>query len=512
MDERKSESPDESLCHRLGDLAARATPDESRLPDARQWARIEASLGPSHASLRRLLPALSLALLLVGGLSSWLWARRGLAYQVQDCALAGDGGLSARERGTILFEDGTRVDLAKSARLRVRTLAYGRGAKLFLDDGAANLAVVHRDKASWAVLAGPFRVDVTGTRFLVRWSRASGRFQVTMSEGEVRVSGPRGASTFLRAGQTLQADAQGSRFEILPAEPAPSEPSDRRNGPAASSTDVAVSPPRASASQVLPGPRARPASALSRRRADAAQAIDLDEKGAGAGVVQTIESSPAGQGPRQAPALEVPPQLLLAPEESAPKPIRSASGPTQIAIGQDGKMNGGQAGAAWVARGEGVVFSSPLVQDERGRLRCKGDLFCVSGRIAGLSCVNPDTPRIRCNWDRNWGVALGFHVRADEQAWGDSAPSAIALEYHGRSSNYRLHAHRKNDPSEKTFCVENYKSGQPVRPSMFKTACWDDQGESLSDFRDVDLFNLQFPSQQALVAFHYCLSGITLYP
>ena len=67
---------------------------------------------------------------------------------------------------------------------------------------------------------------------------------------------------------------------------------------------------------------------------------------------------------------------------------------------------------------------------------------------------------------------------------------------------------RKGEPLEKIYCVENYKSGQRVTPSMFKSRCWDNAGETLPEFKNVDLFNLQFPSGMQYVAFRYCVSGI----
>jgi hypothetical protein len=117
-----------------------------------------------------------------------------------------------------------------------------------------------------------------------------------------------------------------------------------------------------------------------------------------------------------------------------------------------------------------------------------------------------------CNWARNWGVAISWNTRADNKPWGSEVASAIAVEFRGRSSSYRLNAHRKDDPPEKMYCIENYKSGQVVRPSMFTSKCWSGTGAPLPDFAEVDLFNLQFASGMNYVAFRYCITGITVYP
>jgi hypothetical protein len=166
-------------------------------------------------------------------------------------------------------------------------------------------------------------------------------------------------------------------------------------------------------------------------------------------------------------------------------------------------------GATWLVRGDGTKLSAPPAARERSmRLRPEADGLCVSGTVAGLRCVNEGTPKGRCNWDTNWGVAIGFGTRSDEQAWGDAAPKRIAVEFHGRQASYVLNAHRQGDPHEKNYCIENYRSGQPVTASMFKSRCWEEGGEPLPGFADVDLFNLQFSSGMEYVAFHYCISAI----
>jgi hypothetical protein len=185
---------------------------------------------------------------------------------------------------------------------------------------------------------------------------------------------------------------------------------------------------------------------------------------------------------------------------------------TRVVLGATGYLANGFSGTTWVASGEGTSFSTPASWEDRVLLRPEAGHLCTSGTVAGLSCVNYGTPQVQCNWDRNWGVTIGWHTRADRKAWGDDAKGAIALEFHGRSANYRLNAHRRGDPEKKMYCIENYKSGQVVRPSMFKSECWFDKGETLVDFQQVDLFNLQFQSGMSYVAFRYCISGITLYP
>jgi hypothetical protein len=445
--------------------------------------------------------------------AGWLVARRPLGYQVVNCIQAVDGAFATTlsHAGAIAFEDGSRMTVEKDARFRLRMLPFGHGADISLDEGEAQLAVVHRDRASWSVQAGPFRIEITGTRFGVRWSQQRGRFQVTMLEGEVLVAG--GAippATHLRAGQTLTADLTASSFAIANAPSPPTE------APRTGTTDTVHALPAGSAKQDSTGPRGARQPLPRKRIAVSA----LDENSSAAAFEPRQRESvpvPALPGPGEPLGASVALQPLPpAPSTAHPAPpvptLEPKPASVHVIIGETGQMANGFTGAAWVASGEGISFSTPASPDERGHLRIEGGQLCTSGTVAGLACVNEGLSKMHCNWDRNWGVAIGWHTRSDQNAWGEDAKGAIALEFHGRSASYRLNAHLKDDPNDQMYCIENYKSGQVVRPSMFKSECWFDKGNTLTDFQRVDLFHLQFPSGMSYVGFRYCISGITLYP
>jgi hypothetical protein len=186
----------------------------------------------------------------------------------------------------------------------------------------------------------------------------------------------------------------------------------------------------------------------------------------------------------------------------------------RVTIGADGQLSGGFTGLVWVAKGEGTKLTTPkrVVWEDRTPLQPEQGLLCTRGTVAALSCVNEGMPSIVCNWSLNWGVAVGFFTRADENAWGSEAATAMAVEFRGRLNTYRLNAHRKGDPPEKLYCIENYKSGQVVKPSMFQSPCSSNSGATLPNFEGVDYFSLQFPSGMNYVAFRYCIAGITVYP
>lgn len=501
MKDKREESA-ELNCQRLGDLARLVAPADAPSPGAGQWAEIEHRLDRRGPSLRRLWPALAMfavAILCAGG---YLVARRPLGYRVVDCALAADGvfATTAMRAGSIAFDDGSRMSVEKDARFSLGMLPFGHGADVRLEEGDAHLAVAHRPGARWSVHAGPFRIDVTGTRFGVRWSRQLGRFQVTMLEGEVLVAG--GAlpqSTHLHAGQTLNADLMASSFTIANAQSPPAEV--RRAGPAGSGQTLPAEP----AKQVSRSPRgSRPPLPTRFPRKWTEVAAREKSPAVSPAVAATepvlVEPTP----PTVTEPERTPPQLS---PTVAPKPAS-----VRVVFGASGQLDNGFTGDTWVAGGDGTSFSTPASWDARAHLRPEAGLLCASGTVAGLVCVNEGVPQMHCNWDRNWGVAMGWHTRADHKAWGDEAAGAIAVEFRGRSASYRLNAHRKGDPNEKMYCIENYKSGQVVRPSMFKSECWFDRGDTLADFQQVDLFNLHFPSGMRYVAFRYCIAGITIVP
>ncbi len=518
-DKREASTAAEASCQRLGDLAGLAVPVEVRSPRAGQWAEIERRLdGGGRGPSRRLRWAAfavcaALALCVVG----WLVARRPLGYRLRGCTLAADGNFETARGGSIAFEDGSQVAVAKDARFRLGMLPFGRGAEINVDEGEAHVAVVHRAKARWAVLAGPFRVDVTGTRFGVLWSRHRGQFRLAMQEGEVRVAGgPIPPDTHVHAGQTVNADLVGGTFEIANERASAMEKAGEAAelaGPALEAEPKSAGPHEARPPLPPASPRKR-SDRVPRAERRLARASDQPGREPAAEPVPPptllepgSDVAPAASSVREAPLPSFAPTLV--PTE----PTRTVQ-PTslRVVIGETGQLANGFTGATWIASGDGTSFSSPSGWEGRAHLLPESGLLCTSGTVAGLSCVNEGMPQMQCNWGRNWGVAIGWHARADQKAWGDEAARGIAVEFRGRSASYRMNAHLKGDPLERIYCIENYKSGQVVRPSMFKSECWFDKGDTLEDFQQVDTFNLQFSSGMSYVAFRYCVSAIMLFP
>ena len=114
----------------------------------------------------------------------------------------------------IHFSDGTEVRLAPGARARV-TRVEATGATVRMESGRANVSVTKRKNAAWHVSLGPFRVDVTGTRFDVDWGPARDALFLQMHEGSVVVSGCTfGKGRPVVGGEIARASCRNAHLEI----------------------------------------------------------------------------------------------------------------------------------------------------------------------------------------------------------------------------------------------------------------------------------------------------------
>lgn len=137
-----------------------------------------------------------------------------LSYQV-DGAQATTSELGTPERASQLtFSDGSTLELERGTRASVASID-DRGARLALREGGAEVAITKRPHARWSIDAGPYEVRVTGTAFALRWISASQRFELSMHEGEVWVTGPLIEDSLrLRAGQRVRADVANHQLAI----------------------------------------------------------------------------------------------------------------------------------------------------------------------------------------------------------------------------------------------------------------------------------------------------------
>lgn len=160
------------------------------------------------------------AVVVLAGAAGFAWHRHGatrIAYQVNG-GLVSDSGY-VRSTGSsgarLTFTDGTRIDLQDGARARIAS-ADAHGARVAIENGHAALNVARTPSGRWFVDAGPFVIQVTGTRFDVDWSSYDDTLSVDLHEGSLMVSGPPApAGVLLRAGQRLTAHEGRLSIEAL---------------------------------------------------------------------------------------------------------------------------------------------------------------------------------------------------------------------------------------------------------------------------------------------------------
>lgn len=161
----------------------------------------------------------------------------------------------------VAFSDGSRIDLAPGARARVVEVTED-GARVVLERGSADVAVVHREATRWAIVSGPFEVRVVGTRFEAAWDPAEEALTVHLAEGEVAIAGAcLAAPHTLRRGESVRLSC---RDVVAPADGhVRSEPSGAATPPAppfpsASSSAAAAPSPPAPAGPGSPPPPVGP--------------------------------------------------------------------------------------------------------------------------------------------------------------------------------------------------------------------------------------------------------------
>lgn len=215
-----------------------------RLSDPIAEAAMQRAWGPRHF---RLWPQLAMlgaaaAVAFVVAVGVVRWNRPALQFQV--AGKAGQAGASVTAQAglelPLRFSDGSQIVFEPGAQARVVRLT-DNGAELQLDGGRLVAQVQHTGQAEWAVLAGPYRVRVTGTRFSADWSANDRRLAVRMFEGSVVVEGPElGQGLRLRSGDLL--NVRAGQAPVVTREPSV----------AAAMPSVAVEPAPAPAPNVAP--------------------------------------------------------------------------------------------------------------------------------------------------------------------------------------------------------------------------------------------------------------------
>lgn len=144
------------------------------------------------------------------GVVAFEWRKRdgsALTFEADGVAESAHAAIAANA-GRVVdlhFSDGSAFDVEPGTLVRVES-SSSSGARLSLLEGKTVAHVVHRAKSSWSVTAGPFEVQITGTRFGASWDAAKRRLSVELYEGSVQVvGGSFVAPIAVRAGQRLEA-------------------------------------------------------------------------------------------------------------------------------------------------------------------------------------------------------------------------------------------------------------------------------------------------------------------
>jgi FecR-like protein len=192
--------------------------DEPRHAAGRE--RLLSALSKRSRRATRSLPWLAAAAALAITLGVILERRPArLQYHVAGAAVADGPWLGVAPSGAALpvnFSDGTEVDFGPGSQGRVAEVTAD-GARIVLGAGVLQARVVHRPRARWAVAAGPYTIEVTGTAFDVGWRAAGEELELSLHDGSVVVRGPSLPDGLrVAAGQRLVAHAGTGEAQLSP--------------------------------------------------------------------------------------------------------------------------------------------------------------------------------------------------------------------------------------------------------------------------------------------------------
>jgi len=179
--------PDEAALN--GELDALFTKIEKPVPRVRRWPIL-----------------LAAAALLFSVVAIYVAWPRPITFVVEDGVAEGPYVRTTDRTARIVFSDQSEIDVEPQSNVRIvdRT---SQGAHLVLENGRLDAHVIHQRKTNWTIGAGPYEVHVVGTRFEVEWHAETGSFDVRVTEGTIRLTGPT-ADVLVRAPQGFHVESQ----------------------------------------------------------------------------------------------------------------------------------------------------------------------------------------------------------------------------------------------------------------------------------------------------------------
>jgi len=128
------------------------------------------------------------------------------------------GYVRAEHEQPLDFADGSRVLVHGGSLVHLHNVDP-QGARVELEQGELSASIVHRDDTHWTFLSGPFTVEVTGTKLWIDWKPDTKRFEVSVQQGSVRVTGPMlEGGRSVTAGQRCRVDVPRAHLEVTPTE------------------------------------------------------------------------------------------------------------------------------------------------------------------------------------------------------------------------------------------------------------------------------------------------------
>lgn len=163
---------------------------------------------------------------LTGGFRTFPWQNSDKALTVTlestETELVGAWVSAESETKQLSFSDGTLLALHPHTKLRVRETT-DKGATVDLGQGGTLARITPVEGAKWQFMAGPFRVQVTGTEFYLSWDPSGQVLELALHQGSVLLSGPTvEGERSVRKGQFL-------RVEVPASERSPSQGAQAKN-------------------------------------------------------------------------------------------------------------------------------------------------------------------------------------------------------------------------------------------------------------------------------------------
>jgi len=208
------ESGSSDAAGKLALLARQSLSGDATRRDPSSFAKIDAKVAQKKRRRRTAWASAAAVVALAAALAVLVTRTRSLTYQVVNGAVVEGSRIVGGPSTEVRFSDGSELALDPGTETRIAALD-ARGGRVSLDDGAAKVKIAKRPGAAWTLAAGPYSVRVTGTAFLLSWSKSKQAFEIAMTSGSVVVSGPLiGSGIALHAGQRLHSDVGTGRLIV----------------------------------------------------------------------------------------------------------------------------------------------------------------------------------------------------------------------------------------------------------------------------------------------------------